>query len=135
MKLLAKRGMKREAISLNPRDNSDPDFNQDIKKADAFFHREQKRLADYKAENPDYDDGMPSITLNSPEEVQAFFEANPHLKEQNPALQKQLEEQRQQKALEQTEEAGEEEDSLASGDLDDYEGDEEEGDEEEYEED
>ena len=32
MKLLAKRGLKREAISLNPRDQSDPDFNQDIKR-------------------------------------------------------------------------------------------------------
>ena len=116
--------MKREAISLNPYDHSDPDFNKDIKKADAFFHREQKRLKKHREENPDYDDGMPSIVLNSPEEVQAFFDANPHLKEQNPQLMQQLDEQRQQKAQEQDDDSDDDE-GLESSDGEDFEGDDE----------
>jgi len=54
-------------------------------------------LKEERENNPDYDDGMPSIMLNSQEEVQAFFDANPHLKEQNPHLMEQLERQKRDK--------------------------------------
>lgn len=126
LKLLAKRGMIREPISLNPKDHTDPEFNTDIKKADKFWAREQKRLKLEKEQNPDYDDGMPTIMLNSQEEVQAFFDANPHLKEQNPQLMQQLEEQKTQKEQEQNDESDddeEDEEGLDSEEGDDFEND------------
>lgn len=88
MKLLAKRGLRREAISQNPRDHTDPDFSKDIKKMDAWYHEDKK----WKEANG-VKTGVegPSIVLNTPEEVQAFFEANPHLAEGNPELIAQME--------------------------------------------